>query len=128
MRDLLPAYLAGEASADTKALVEEYRRQNPEFAADLNRAAAETLAVPVTPPPATELDALARTRRILRWRGALLGAAIFFSLLPFTFVFGRGIRFWMLRDAPEVAIASAVVALLCWLAWRRAGLAVALTD
>jgi hypothetical protein len=30
--DLLPAYFSNEASADTRALVEEFFRQDPEFA------------------------------------------------------------------------------------------------
>ena len=29
--DLLPAYFSGEASRDTKSLVEEYFRQDPDF-------------------------------------------------------------------------------------------------
>ena len=29
--DLLPIYLSGEASGDTKALVEDYFRQDPDF-------------------------------------------------------------------------------------------------
>jgi len=32
MADLLPAYLAGKASADTRKLVKEFARQDAEFA------------------------------------------------------------------------------------------------
>lgn len=55
----------------------------------------------------------------MRRRMWLLSLAIFFTLVPFSSVGegGRG-RVWvMLRDFPEGAAASAVLALGCWIAF-----------
>ena len=48
IHDLLPAYLAGEASADSKVLVEEFLRQNPAMA----RTVEAMRANPLPEPPA----------------------------------------------------------------------------
>ena len=50
IQDLVIVYLSGEASADTRTLVEEYLAQNPEMAERVT--AARSFAVPVTTPPA----------------------------------------------------------------------------
>ena len=56
--DLLPAYFSGEASAATKALVEEYFRQDPDFEKFARGAGGtlETLKAPIhRPDPEKEL-------------------------------------------------------------------------
>ena len=85
IRDLLPAYVAGEASADTRALLETA------LAADAELRAEATVigTVPgsdVAPPAALGLDALKRTQRLLRRRALLAGFSIFFSTLPLAMV------------------------------------------
>ena len=121
--DLLPAYLAGEASADTRALVEEFARQDAEFArllaAQRSELAlgAQALREPAAGlPPDHELRTLERTRRMaarLRW---LMALALAFTAFPLSFVFQGGrLTFLLVRDVPVVALASWVTAATFWL-------------
>src|SRR5262249_12617528 len=73
--DLLPIYLAGEASPDTCALVEEYLRGDPELEQRV-RAGDTTLSgdIGIAVSPEMELASFRRTRRVLaqlRWTCAL---------------------------------------------------------
>lgn len=63
IRDLLPLYAEGEASADTQALVEEHLAECPACAAQL-----EELKAPLLVPPETEQRIMARLRRKRRNR------------------------------------------------------------
>lgn len=63
IRDLLPLYAEGEASADTQALVEEHLAECPACAAQL-----EELKAPLAVPPETEQRIMARLRRKRRNR------------------------------------------------------------
>ena len=58
IRDLLPVYLAGEASADTRTLVEEYLKEHPALAAEAKQGAAWSL--PEVPGHVGCLQALGR--------------------------------------------------------------------
>ena len=123
--DLLPAYLAGEASADTRALVEEFARSDAEFARTLESqrreaaAGANALRQPGAALPADhELRTLVRTRRMaeqLRW---MLGIALMFTAFPMSFAFEGGhITFLLMRDVPSLAMASWVAAAGFWIAF-----------
>jgi hypothetical protein len=106
--DLLPAYLSGEASADTQALIDEYLRGNPEFASIVH-AARRGPSEPMLAGPAIPLDqereAVRRTRAVIRRQSWTLAVAIVLTLLPLSFTFGPdGIRFFMLRDEPRSAL------------------------
>jgi hypothetical protein len=81
--DLWPLYLSGEASPDSRTLVDEYLSQDPDFGRMLR--ANETDFVlksgPVVLPPSLEARWLARTRKILQGRSRLrLLAAAFTGL------------------------------------------------
>jgi predicted anti-sigma-YlaC factor YlaD len=88
--DLLPLYLAGEASAETNALVEEFLRQDPELGrqADLARRdlPAGAAVAPTALPPDLELRALRRTQVLLRWQRLAFAFAVTFSCLSLTTV------------------------------------------
>jgi anti-sigma factor RsiW len=103
INDLLPAYLSGEASADTLSLVDEMAARDPRVArlvAEARDAHVGGVAE-VSLPPNLERDVVARTRAILRRRSWTLALALFFSAMPLTFAFGgHGITFFMLRDEP----------------------------
>jgi anti-sigma factor RsiW len=107
--DLLPLYLEGEASADSRALVEAYLQEDQELArlvrAAVNERSALMAAHTVTTlSPDIERRALERTRTVLHRQAWTLGLAIFVTLLPFTAGdFGEGRTFFMLRDVPESA-------------------------
>ena len=72
--DLWPVYEAGEASEDTRALVESFLEQDPEFArlirekGQVMTASAASIALP----PDKEQEALLTTIRLLRQRTQLL--------------------------------------------------------
>jgi hypothetical protein len=86
LHDLLTLYLAGEASADTRALIEERARREPAFAAKLEAARAVDVAaaLPPAPPADLELKALKQTRDALFLRTLFWAAGLFFTLLPLT--------------------------------------------
>ena len=70
--DLLPLYLAGEASPASRAAVEEFLQRDPELAQSIRSRWVENLArvVPSPLPPDLELRSLRRTRNLLavqRW-------------------------------------------------------------
>ena len=99
MNDLLTLYLAGEASADTRALVEGHARQNPAFASKIEAAGAlPPIGMSLGGPPTDlELRTLTETRRFIFLRTIFLAGAILFTLLPLVFSFDkRGIEFLIL--------------------------------
>ena len=123
--DLLPAYVSGEASADTRALVDEFSAANPQIARLVESARQERsdpmLQNPVALPPNLERESVRRTRAELRRRSWLLAGAVLFTLLPFAFVFHDGrITFLMMRDEPNSPILW-VVAGFCWLGYVLLG-------
>lgn len=118
VRDLLPLYVAGEASADSRAAVEAWLKADAVLAreAALLREDAEPPAAPR--PPDAQREVLARTKALLRTRTWLLAGAVLLTGLPFTIVFRGGrITFFMLRDAPGTAAALGVGAVLLWVAY-----------
>jgi hypothetical protein len=126
--DLLPLYLAGEATPDTRALVEEYFRLHPEEAKELKELASRGEALlatpPPPPPPSLETETLARTRRYNAWRSQLLVFAIVYSLVPVYLVFRNGAFDWEpVLDHPKHAVMFLIAGLGCALArwilgWR----------
>jgi len=81
IRDLLPVYAAGEASAGTRALVEQSLSELPE----LRAAAASLRAIPIadaSPPDEIALSSLRRTQLLLRRRCFLVGSGYLLTTLP----------------------------------------------
>ena len=120
VKDLLPLYVSGEASADTRTLVESFLRVDPELArlADALRAEEVSPARGAIVPPGAGRAALSRTKGLLRRRTRLLAFALLFSGLPLTCAFDQnGLRFLLLRDAPGLASASLAVACALWIAY-----------
>lgn len=119
--DLLPVYLSGEASPDTKALVEEFLQHDPELARIAREGQIEKgLGLPRGEGRCdAELQALSRTRGLLRRRGWLLALAIFFTTLPLSFAWSseRGFVWTMWRDSPAVAATSLAVGVVSWIGY-----------
>jgi len=92
--DLLPVYLSGEASADTKVLVEDFFRQDPDFERIARRTATplETLrtAAPIAADPEQEKRDLENILWGLRRRQWLFGLSLFLTLVPISYYFNRG--------------------------------------
>lgn len=116
--DLLPLYAAGEASADTRALVETYLKQDASLGALLSALqAGPDAAGDASPDPPTALERIAinRTRAVIRRRSWTFGLAIFFTLLPLSFAFSGGhVTFFMLRDEPGSVLFWGSAAYLWW--------------
>jgi hypothetical protein len=131
--DLLPIYFSGEASGDTKVLVEDYFRQDPEFERIARNAATplETLrgAAPIAASSEKEKRDLESILWGLRRRKWLFGVSLFLTLAPLSFDFTQGhIVSLMVRDAPWHAAFDWSLAAVLWflyfarLRWRTAAL------
>lgn len=119
IKDLLTVYLAGEATADTRALIEDWLRTDPELARQVSQARKADLPMVPAPAPTLEKRALDRTRRQLRWRAILLGTAIYVSTLPLSVTFSSaGFRGLLIEDWPERLVVVAVAAALWVVYWR----------
>jgi len=122
--DLLPIYFSGEASVDTKVLVEDYFRQNPDFELIARSAATplETLraATPIAACPEREKHDLESVRWRLQWRRVLFCLSLFLTLIPLSFYSHGHIVPPMVRDAPwEAALYWALAALFWFLYFAR---------
>jgi predicted anti-sigma-YlaC factor YlaD len=122
--DLLPVYFSGEASPDTRALVEEFLKKDPDLSKGIRERWLENMAkaVPSSIPPELELKAFRRARSLLVWQRWLMGFAMFFTaLLPssqFTLAQGRVADFhFLLRDYPAVFAVCASLAAAFWIAY-----------
>jgi len=110
--DLWPLYASGEASAESRALIEEFLRGDPELARLLRQE-------PVLPagasalPPDHKVRALAATRKRLRGLPALLFAAMMLSMMAF----GRIVADTSWDVSPRSFIAVASMAAACWIAY-----------
>lgn len=86
--DLLPLYLAGEASPDSVRVIATYLESDPSLAAEVRRqqsVATPRQAMPVRPD--LELVALHRARRMLALRQWSFGLALFFTALSLSVEF-----------------------------------------
>ena len=115
--DLLPLYAAGEASVDTRRLVESFIKDDASVAALLRALQSSESLAEVGAAPSAELErsAVNRTRAMIRRRSWTLALAIFFTLMPLMFGFdGTGITFLMVRDEPRSALFWISAAYLWW--------------
>ncbi|MFZ0335978.1 MAG: hypothetical protein WAN10_17525 [Candidatus Acidiferrales bacterium] len=119
--DLLPVYFSGEASADTRSLVEDYFRGDPDFER-VARSAATPLealrhAARVAPDAEQEKRDLECVHRGLRRNKALFGVALFCTLAPLAFFFSNGHFFWLIREDPWEAAFLWSMATILWLGY-----------
>jgi len=121
--DLLPVYLAGEASPATRTLVEEFLRQDEELARRIRQQWVESLAAaaPSVLPPDLELRSLKRTRRLLGGQRWLFGFAIACTSVGMSLeiTFGEGrLRdaHFVIRDYPQLGIVLAI-GIALWVAY-----------
>ena len=113
INDLWPLYAGGEASSDTRALVDEFLRQDPEFARLLQQSGERGLVGHTLPKLAPDREALAlrRTKRLLHGWDWLLFLAILFSC----FAFGRIVADTSWDVSPVNFIVVASIAILFWI-------------
>jgi hypothetical protein len=116
VKDLIAVYLAGEASADTRALVESYLKTDPELAKDVEAAGGATLGLPPTGTPTAEKQTLEATQQQIKVRTSTLAVALIFTVLPLTFAFhGKTITFLLIRDAPVIGLTWWATAAIMWI-------------
>jgi len=116
--DLLPLYEAGEASADTRALVDEFLAAHPEL---VPAAAAVFSAAPAPRPEHERKAALMRTQALLSRRHWFFGVALACTLSMFAFSFeGSRLTWFMWRDARPMALVLMGFAIGSWIGYIRA--------
>jgi hypothetical protein len=136
--DLLPIYFAGDASKDTKALVEDYFREHPDFERIARSAGTLLETLRATPPIAAGSEKEKRDLESVLWglqrRKWLFGLSLFLTLRPLSFYFTNGnLVSLMVRDAPWEAALYWSMAALFWflyfvrLRWRTASLVAAIS-
>jgi predicted anti-sigma-YlaC factor YlaD len=125
--DLLPVYLAGEASPATRTLVEEFIRHDADLAQRVRELSQQNLAAlqaTPLPPPELELKSLRRTRALIGWQRWLFGLAIGFTIPVLSFEIDienghlREFHF-LLHNHPLLFGAALVLGAGCWLGYYR---------
>jgi hypothetical protein len=117
MKDLLTVVVAGEASPETRTLVEEYARDHPEFARTVEQVGRLGLGTQPLPAPDRELETLKRTQNMFRLKSLLLGLGILLTLLSVRFQFDSlGITWgWQGDVAPRLLMMG--LGLAAWLGY-----------
>ncbi len=125
MTDLLPVYFSGEASEDTKQLVENYFRENPDFER-IARGAAMPLeqlrgTAPVRAEAEREKRDLQRARKQFLRRRVVFGVALLFTCAPLMPVYGNGRVDWIafLNNPWQLALFWCVAGLFWLLYFAR---------
>lgn len=110
--DLWPLYSSGDASADSRALVDEFLREDPDLAEQLRREPVLPADVPPLPPD-HEVRTLKLTRRRLHGFPGLLLLALIFSGQAF----GRIVADTSWTVSPRNFIITAAIAAAFWTAY-----------
>ncbi len=118
LEDLAALYLSGEAAPGTRAFVEACAAADAGYAARLSRARnLELHAPPVAVQRDAELEALRKTREVIRLRTLFLAMGIAFTALPLTFTFGpEGVEFVFWPHVKGVISAFWSIAASSWVA------------
>jgi hypothetical protein len=128
VRDLWPLYAANEVTPDTRALVEEFLRGDPELEAQLRKALAlelDATSAP-TPPELAERKALTMTKQSLRKERQFLVAGIVLAAIPPSITEAHlHFESWGLTSAfaklpaweNYFALACLAASLASWIAW-----------
>jgi len=115
INDVWPVYAANEASADTRALVDEFLAGDPEFARTL-RTEVGLPALAVSPAHEQERKALARTRDLLRGGRWLRGLRLV-ALALTVFALKHLVTDMTWVRPPRLFIADATAAVVAWCAY-----------
>jgi hypothetical protein len=118
--DLLPVYFSGEASEDTKRLMEAYFLEDPDFERIARKAATplEQLrgAAPILPDAEREKHDLEWTREEFFRHRLSFGTALLFTLAPFMAIYSQGHLSWsaLLHNPWEVTFFCWYLGALSW--------------
>ena len=114
--DLWPLYRSGEASDDTRQLIDDFLQQDEEFSRLIHESREESVKADALPPLGREkeLETLRRAKRLVWIRDALFWIAIFLSATPFAVYHTSWGSGWVIRDLPWLACALASGAGITW--------------
>lgn len=122
INDLLPVYLAGDASADSRTLIEDFLRGDPALAADVRAHADKSAALLKTLGAASseladgEVATFEKIRSFTRYSNQFFAFGLAFALMPLAFGFSDGRVSWlMLRDNPKQAALFLIASGYCWI-------------
>lgn len=111
--DLYVLYSSGDATADSRRLVEEFLSHDPELAASLKESGGAIPILPAPLPPGHELTTLSRIKRRLSGPIWLLWLAMITS----GGAFGRIISDTSFDVSPRKFIITAAIAMCFWIAF-----------
>ena len=117
--DLLPVYLAGEASEDTQRLVDEFLQADPKFAELIAEQDKPLEKTNINLSKETEMKTLQDTRSLLQKRSLYLAFTILFLLLSVSFTFDSNGIHWMWSKTPVNALIFVVFAIFNGIKYRR---------
>ena len=111
--DLLPLYLANEVSVETRSLIEEYLKTDPQLAklAEQARRASSLQEIPAPLKKETEMESLKRAKRLMVLRNI-------YMVLALLFIFDAGVLL-IFHLLPIAIYVMAWMAALCWYAYYR---------
>jgi hypothetical protein len=110
--DLWPVYESGEATADTRAIVEDYLAQDAAFAATL-RGGLKLPAMEAQMNPDSETLALKRTRDLVQGRAWLRGMRLV-ALVLTIFAAWHALADTTWTPSPRLFVFDTIAAAICW--------------
>lgn len=110
--DLLPLYFDGEVSIETRDLIEDYLKHDPQLAklAEQANVALSLQGIPAPLKKETEMEALKKVRKLMVQHNVFLGLAVILTLMA-------GISYIFLWDEPRGAAAPFVFGGLSAVFW-----------
>ena len=95
--DLLPLYLANEASDDSRILIEKYLETDPEMASMMEQSTALDLPddIPIPLSEVNKMEAYKEAKKYLFWRTVFLVTIVSLTLLAFV-AFGTLVAFMLI--------------------------------
>jgi predicted anti-sigma-YlaC factor YlaD len=110
--DLLPLYLEGEVSNETRALIEEHLKNDPQLAklAEQAKVAPSLQEIPAPLKKETEMEALKKVKKLMIQHNVFLALAVILTLM-------MGISYIFLWDEPRGAAAPFVFGGLAAMFW-----------
>jgi predicted anti-sigma-YlaC factor YlaD len=110
--DLLPLYLEGEVSDETRALIEEHLKNDPQLAklAEQAKVAPSLQEIPAPLKKETEMEALKKVKKLMIQHNVFLALAVILTLM-------MGISYIFLWDEPRGAAAPFVFGGLAAMFW-----------
>jgi len=113
--DLWPVYQSGEASPDTRALVDEFLKQDPELARRLREE--KSFELPESLPHTLHPDHEMRTFRMTRKAIHKIDFTLLFAMMFSGFAFGRIVSDTSWDVSPKNFAITAAIAALFWIAF-----------